>query len=102
MNFVEAYSLQEIAPGTSRPLRIGTTDVILFNVDGEIHALENSCPHAGAGLNGGKLCGKVVTCPAHGLRFDVTNGAMQVAPAVRIKTFPVKIADGKILLQLAA
>lgn len=102
MNFVEAYSLQDIAPGTSRPVRIGTTDIILFNVEGNIHALENSCRHAGAALNGGKLCGKVVTCPAHGWRYDVTSGALLVAPEKRIKTFPVKIADGKILLQLVA
>ena len=102
MNFVETYALQDIAPGTSRPVRIGTTDIVLCNVEGNIHALENSCLHAGASLNGGKLCGKVLACPAHGWRYDVTTGALLVAPEKGIKTFPVRIADGKILLQLAA
>jgi len=102
MNFVEAYSLQDLAPGTSRPVRLGTTDIVLFNVAGSIHALENACLHAGAALSGGKLCGKVVSCPAHGWRYDVTTGGLMVAPEKSVKKFPVRIADGKILVQLAA
>ncbi|HEX6735079.1 MAG TPA: Rieske (2Fe-2S) protein [Azonexus sp.] len=102
MTFVEACSLQEVPPGAVRPLRLGTADVVLFNVDGSIHALENSCLHAGAALSGGRLCGKVVACPAHGWRYDVTTGALLVAPEKTLKRFPVRIAGGKILVQLAA
>ncbi|MBI2277947.1 MAG: Rieske (2Fe-2S) protein [Dechloromonas sp.] len=102
MNFVETYSQQDIAPGTSRPVRIGTTDIVLFNVEGNIHAVENSCLHAGAALSGGQLCGKVVACPAHGWRYDVTTGALLVAPEKCLKTFPVRIADGKVLVQIVA
>lgn len=101
MPFVEACSLQEIPLAASRPLRLGSTDIVLFNVDGDIHALENSCPHAGAALSGGRLCGKVVACPAHGWRFDVTTGALLVAPEKKVRRFPVRVADGKILVQLA-
>lgn len=100
MNFVEAFALHDLPPGTSRPLRLGQTDIALFNVAGDVHALENSCLHAGSSLSGGKLCGKVVTCPSHGWRFDVTTGALMVAPEKCLRTFPVKIADGKILIQL--
>lgn len=102
MNFVETCSLQEITPGTSRPIRIGTTDIALFNVEGTIYALENSCPHAGAALSNGNLCGKVVTCRSHGWRFDVTNGQLLVAPQIAAKTFPVMIIDGKVMVQLEA
>lgn len=102
MNFVETYSLHDLAPGTARPVRVGTTDIVLCNVEGDIHALENSCLHAGAALSGGQLCGKVLTCPAHGWRYDVTTGGLLVAPGKGLRTFPVRIADGKIFLQLAA
>lgn len=102
MNFVETYSLHDLAPGTARPVRIGTTDIVLCNVEGNIHALENSCLHAGAALSGGQLCGKVLACPVHGWRYDVTTGALLVAPGKCIKKFPVRIADGKVLVQIAA
>ncbi|WP_153130643.1 Rieske (2Fe-2S) protein [Dechloromonas hortensis] len=102
MNFVETYSLHDIAPGKSRPVRIGTTDIVLFNVDGAIHALENACLHGGAALSGGRLCGKVVACPAHGWRYDVTSGALLIAPEKGLKTFPVRIDDGKIFVQVEA
>lgn len=102
MKYLEACSLQEIPPGKSRPFRLGTADVVLFNVEGTIHALENSCLHAGAALSGGSLCGKVVACPAHGWRYDVTTGALLVAPGKRIRTFPVEISDGKVMVQLDA
>lgn len=100
MNFVETCSLQEIPPGTSRPVRIGTTDIALFNVAGNIYALENACPHAGSALSSGNLCGRIVACRSHGWRFDVTTGQLLVAPQIAAKTFPVMIADSKVLVQL--
>jgi len=102
MKFVETYSLQDLAPGTSRPVRVGTTNIVLFNVEGNVHALENSCLHSGSALSGGKFCGKVVSCPAHGWRFDVTTGALLVAPEKCIRSFPVRIAGGKVLVQIEA
>lgn len=100
MDFVDAYAQHDLAPGSSRPLRLRGTDVLLCNVGGSVHALENSCLHHGAALNGGKLCGNTLTCPAHGWRYDVTTGALLTAPDKRLRTFQVKIADGRILVQL--
>lgn len=100
MKLVEACGLEDIPPGRSRPVRLGTVDIALFNVEGSIHALENSCPHQGAALSAGSLCGKVVSCPAHGWRFDVTTGALVVAPEKRCRSFPVAVTEGKVMVQL--
>lgn len=102
MKFVETCLLKEIAPGTSRPVRIGTTDIALFNAEGTVYAMENSCLHAGAALSSGNFCGKVIACRSHGWRYDVTTGALLVAPEKKVKTFPVEIADGKVMVQLEA
>jgi len=100
MNFIDVCGAGEIAPGTSRAARAGGKDLALFNVQGAIHALENSCPHQGAALTGGKLCGRHVTCPAHGWRFDVTTGALAVAPTLTVTRFPVKIDGGRVLVDV--
>jgi nitrite reductase/ring-hydroxylating ferredoxin subunit len=49
-------------------------DVLLSNVDGKIYATSNRCGHSNASLARGALQGKVVTCPLHGAKFDVTTG----------------------------
>jgi naphthalene 1,2-dioxygenase ferredoxin component len=100
MNFVDVCALEEVAPNTSCAARVGGKDVALFNVEGTIHALENSCPHQGAALSGGKLCGRHVTCRAHGWRFDVTTGALAVAPTLRVTKFPVRIDGDRVLVDV--
>ena len=50
--------------------------VVIFNVNGQLHAIEDGCPHAGSALCTGRLDGHVIQCPAHGLRFDLRSGAM--------------------------
>ena len=43
---------------------------VLFNIDGSVSAPDNSCPHNGASLASGQLEGRLLRCPAHGLRFE--------------------------------
>jgi hypothetical protein len=47
------------------------------------------------------LEGKVVTCAAHGWRYDVTTGRTLHVPAYGLATYPVKVLDGKILVAIA-
>ncbi|WP_332673663.1 Rieske (2Fe-2S) protein [Aromatoleum sp.] len=98
MDFEDVCALESIAPGTSRAVRAGDRDVALFNVDGTVHALDNACRHSGAALAGGKLCGRVVACPAHGWKYDVTTGALVVAPTLSVTRYPVRVADGRVFV----
>jgi len=96
MQFIDVCALESIAPGGSLAVRAGGRDLALFNVDGVVHAIENACRHAGAALAGGKLCGRMVTCPAHGWKYDVTTGALLVAPEMSVQKFPVEVVDGRV------
>ena len=64
-------------PGERRYLFLGARRVVLFTLAGTLHAIDDSCPHQGASLFGGKLSGKVLRCPAHGLRFELDGGGQQ-------------------------
>lgn len=74
MNYIKVATLSEIAPGTMKSFKVSGTDVLVANIDGALHAIGNSCPHAHFSLAKGKLNGCVVTCPMHKADFDVTNG----------------------------
>jgi|ERR1700682_5553781 nitrite reductase/ring-hydroxylating ferredoxin subunit len=100
-DFVEVAQLHQILPGTGIVVKIAGKDVALFNVDGSVYAIDDSCMHAGASLGNGKLDGKIVTCRAHGLRYDVTTGHLTSSPGFGVAAYPVKVLDGKIMVAIS-
>lgn len=82
------------AEGQRALLRRDGLEIALFNVAGQVYAVDNACPHAGAALCNGRLNGHLVQCPAHGLRFDLRTGAMPSNPGLRVATYPVVECDG--------
>jgi 3-phenylpropionate/trans-cinnamate dioxygenase ferredoxin component len=97
--FVDAARLDQIPPGTGRVVRIADKDVAVFNVDGNIYAIADSCAHAGASLGAGKLNGTIVTCRAHGLRYDVTTGQVTTG-GFGVVAYPAKVIDGMIMIAI--
>ena len=93
-------SVEEIPPGKAKEVASGGRVIALFNVDGEIHAMDGICPHAGGPLGAGPLDGQIVTCPWHGWRFDVTTGQHSLNSRLRQERFPVKVEGSNILVQL--
>jgi 3-phenylpropionate/trans-cinnamate dioxygenase ferredoxin component len=98
-DFVDAARLDQIPAGKSKVVRIAEKDVALFNVDGNIYAIADSCAHAGASLGAGKLNGTIVTCRAHGLRYDVTTGQVTTG-GFGVATYPAKVIDGMIMVAI--
>lgn len=95
--FVEAAPLEQIPPGTGTMVKVADKEIAIFNVDGDVYAIGDSCAHAGASLGSGKLSGRIVTCRAHGLRYDVTTGQVTTG-GFGVPSYPVKLVDGKILI----
>lgn len=89
MSLTEVAQAADIPPGAMKAVAVQGKEVLLANVDGKFYAIGGKCTHAGGDLSKGKLEGKVVTCPRHGSRFDVTTGEALSGPKVgplRLKT----------------
>jgi 3-phenylpropionate/trans-cinnamate dioxygenase ferredoxin subunit len=86
---VRVVTAAEIPSDRGRPVFVDGKVVALFKVDGAIHALDDSCPHAGSSLAAGKLEGAFVQCRGNGLRFDVRTGSMRGVDGFCAKTYPV-------------
>lgn len=97
-DFVEAAMLDQLPPGTSMMVKIDGRDVALFNVDGNIYAINDTCAHQGSSLAAGKLDDKVVQCRSHGWRYDVTTGYLSGAPGFGVASYPVRVVGAKILV----
>lgn len=87
-------------PGDSLELVSEGRIVAIYNVDGEIFALDGVCPHQGGPLGQGQLDGCIVTCPWHGWQFDVRDGQHQISATMQQPGFATKIVDGQIMIQM--
>jgi nitrite reductase/ring-hydroxylating ferredoxin subunit len=84
----------DLRPGACKRLTLPDgNQLAVFNVDGEYYAIENSCPHKGAPLSEGTLCGHVVECGLHGWQFDLRSGECLTVPD-KIRTFAVSVEAG--------
>ncbi|MBE3577786.1 MAG: non-heme iron oxygenase ferredoxin subunit [Limnochordales bacterium] len=95
MAWFKTVPFAELQDGRGRRVVVDGLPVALFLVDGQVYATEDTCSHAEASLAEGRLEGKVVVCPRHGARFDITSGRALSLPAITgIATFPTKVEDG--------
>jgi toluene monooxygenase system ferredoxin subunit len=102
-DWTAALALDEIWDGDLVARRVDGIDVLFVSIDGQVHAFRDKCPHAGTPLNQGALDGRVLTCPTHLWQFDVAMGGVGVNPKnCRLTSYPVRIEDGTVLVQLDA
>ncbi len=85
MGKVLVARISDILPGSTLKASVGGMDILLVNMDGQIHAVNDSCTHAGASLSEGSLDGCTLTCGWHGAQFDCKSG--------KLVKFPAKIKD---------
>lgn len=89
---IKVAETKDIPPGTAVAVDLEGRAVALFNVDGRLYAIDDTCTHRGGPLSEGELDGTVVTCPLHGARFDVTTGEVLGPPAAkRVARYDVRV-----------
>ncbi len=96
-DWIRVGTRSEILPGEFKVVWDGDVAIAVYNIDGDLYAVEDTCTHDGGDLAGGDVHGFEVECPRHGARFDLRTGAVTAPPAtVPIACFPVKEEDGAI------
>lgn len=88
----------ELSPGQRKLVFVDGKSIVVFNIDGKVFAVDNSCPHNGASLASGQLEGHVLRCPAHGMRFDLRDGLEGEVSGLCPKKFPVQAHDGQFVM----
>lgn len=95
--WVKVCPQDELLPGEFRVVWDDDTAIAVYNLEGNLYAIEDLCTHDGGELAGGEVYGFEVECPRHGARFDVRTGEVTEAPATEpVASFPVRVDDGVI------
>ena len=103
MAWVVVCPVEELPPDEMKLLDAGLIAVGVYNVGGELHALEDRCSH-----DDGPLCEGdwdpeegVVVCPRHGANFDIRTGRPLTLPAFEpVETYPVRVEGEMVEVEL--
>jgi nitrite reductase/ring-hydroxylating ferredoxin subunit len=71
----------QLADGAPRRVEVEGRAVLLYREGPRVFAMENACAHAGGPLDEGEARDGVVTCPWHGSRFSLRDGALMGGPS---------------------
>jgi 3-phenylpropionate/trans-cinnamate dioxygenase ferredoxin subunit len=96
-DWIRVCAMSELLPGEFRIAFDGDAAIAVFNIDGELYAIEDVCTHDGGELAGGPIEGYTIECLRHGAKFDLRTGEALCPPAYTpTAKFPVKAEDGAI------
>ena len=89
VKWIKIAEIGDIAPGAGKAFEVGGRTIAVFNVNGTLYAIDDSCPHQGSSLAMGSLEGCTVTCRSHGMKINVTGGELP-GPGMNVRSFPLE------------
>jgi nitrite reductase/ring-hydroxylating ferredoxin subunit len=81
---------------------IGRRQVVVARLNGRLYAFDALCPHAQGPMERSEIEGAIVTCPLHAWRFDLDNDGKELHGYRGLSTYPVKVKDGRVLVDFHA
>lgn len=101
-NWVDACAADDIdAEDLIRFDHGGRTFAIYRSPDDRYFATDGLCTHEKVHLADGLVMDNIIECPKHNGRFDYMTGEAKGAPAcVNLKTWPAKVEDGRVLIDI--
>lgn len=97
---VRVADIAEIPAGSAIEVVAGDQVIALFNIDGQMYALDGVCAHSGGPLANGQVNGTRVTCPWHGWQFDVTTGTNCLNARIKQPCFKVRVEGSDVFVDL--
>jgi len=101
--FIKVAQVSELKTGEMIAVTIGDDQVLLTNIEGNFHAIDDVCSHAYACLSDGDINGEEVECPLHGGSFNAMTGMPMNPPADKpLSVFQVKVEGDDIFVAPSA
>jgi 3-phenylpropionate/trans-cinnamate dioxygenase ferredoxin subunit len=103
-NWVEACREGDLAEEDVKRFLANGRSFALYRAPGGAYSASDAmCTHEEADLTEGFVIGTIIECPMHNGRFDIRTGKAMGAPAcVDLRMYPVKVENGRVLVDVAA
>ena len=90
--FVEVARRSEIPEAGAIAVEADGKRLALINLEGEIYAIDDDCPHEGGPLSEGEISGDEIQCPWHASHFNIKSGRVMMDPATEdVATYKVRV-----------
>ncbi|HHX82842.1 MAG TPA: Rieske (2Fe-2S) protein [Pseudomonadaceae bacterium] len=99
MNFHPLVAEAQLHEGYRQVFSIQGHDLLLLQHEGQLHLLDNICPHAGYPLHQGQIINHALRCPMHGYLFELDGGRCILhseGPCDDLRAFPFAIREGMV------
>lgn len=98
--FTPLMAAADLPEETPRKVAFGSSAVMLVRRGDVVHALKETCAHAGGPLSQGQLKGDTITCPWHFSTYRLSDGGVVHGPATsRQPSYLARIQDGQVEIQ---
>ncbi|WP_172122241.1 MULTISPECIES: nitrite reductase small subunit NirD [unclassified Devosia] len=98
-DWIDIGGLGDIPARGARCLNTALGKIAVFRTaENEVFAIDDQCPHKGGPLSQGIVHGAQVTCPLHNWVFSLETGIAQGADAGAVRTYPLRLHNGRILI----
>ena len=93
---IRAGTLDQLTERGCTVVTGGGHSIAVFCHEGQVHAVDNRCPHMGFPLDRGSVRDGILTCHWHHARFDLSSGGTFNPFADDVRAFPVHVVDGEV------
>jgi nitrite reductase/ring-hydroxylating ferredoxin subunit len=78
--------------------KVGSHGVCVLWHENQVYAVDDRCPHLGFPLHRGTVEQGLLTCHWHHARFDLCSGGTLDPFADDVRTYPVSVVDGRVVV----
>lgn len=112
MSWTKVLSVDALSDGARQVVKVGKRNILLLNYDGQLIAVDNTCPHMKLPLKNGQITEDgAIVCPWHHSAFDLHTGDVKewsswppvvgkalalVSKEKALPVFPVRAEEGSI------
>ena len=100
--FIKVAKTSDLPAGHAVVIEVGGRTIALFNVNGELFALDNTCMHRGGPLGEGFVDQNNLTvqCPWHGWIYNLATGTSPIDSMAKVEKFEVKVEGEEVMIAL--
>ena len=97
--WIDIGALADIPVRGARIIKSAAGCIAVFRTaQNEAFAIDDACPHKAGPLAQGIVHDRAVTCPLHNWVIDLATGKAQEADEGQVRTYALKLEEGRILL----
>jgi len=99
-DWIHAADLDDLWEGEMCAVSLGTVQLVMCNVEGQVFAYADRCPHLASRLSDGRFDGRLITCAAHEWVFDARGGCGVNPAESRLHRYPARVVNDAIFVDL--